>query len=65
MKKITVAVKRYGGQPVAAFVSGDFAATAVDALDAGVTLYEVPVLDAEFYTMLNDLEDAGGDRDGV
>lgn len=66
MKKVTVAVKRYGGQPVAAFVSGEFAVAVKDTLDSNVSLVEVPVLDAESYTHLGDLEDTeGGAGDGV
>lgn len=65
MKQITVAYKRYGGEPVAAFVSGERATVITDLLGRDVSLVEVPVLDAESYTMLNDLEDAGGDSDGI
>lgn len=65
MKQITVAFKRYGGEPVAAFVSGERAVVITDLLGRDVSLVEVPVLDAESYTMLNDLEDAGGDSDGI
>lgn len=65
MKQITVAFKRYGGEPVAAFVSGERATVITDLLGRDVSLVEVPVLDAESYTMLNDLEDAGGDSDGI
>ena len=57
MKKITVAFKRYGGQPVAAFVSGEFAVAVKDTLDSNVSLVEVPVLDACAYDHLYDLED--------
>lgn len=57
MKKITVAVKRYGGRPVAAFVSGEFAVAIKDTLDSDVSLIEVPVLDACAYDHLYDLED--------
>ena len=65
MKQITVAFKRFGGEPVAAFVSGERATVITDLLGRDVSLVEVPVLDAESYTMLNDLEDAGGDSDGI
>lgn len=66
MKKITVAYKRFGGEPVAAFVGSDLASVAVDLLSRDVSLVEVPVLDAESYTHLGDLEDVdGGVGDGV
>lgn len=61
MKKITVAYKRFGGEPVAAFVGGDLASVIVDLLSRDITLVDVPVLDAAAYTMLSDLEEADGD----
>lgn len=66
MKQITVAFKRYGGEPVAAFVSGERAVITTDLLGRDISLVEVPVLDAESYTMLNDLEDMeGSGNDGI
>ena len=65
MKQITVAFKRFGGEPVAAFVSGERATVITDLLGRDVSLVEVPVLDAESYTHLTDLEDAGGDSDAL
>ena len=66
MKKITIAYRRFGGEPVAAFVSGERAVITTDLLGRDISLVEVPVLDAESYTMLNDLEDMeGGGNDGI
>lgn len=62
MKKITVAFKRFGGEPVAAFVSSDLASVTVDLLSRDVSLVDVPVLDAAAYERLGDLEEADGDE---
>lgn len=62
MKKITVACKRFGGEPVAAFVGSDLASVAVDLLSRDVSLVDVPVLDAAAYERLGDLEEADGDE---
>lgn len=66
MKKIAVAYKRFGGEPVAAWVSGEMACVTVDLLGRDCVIAEVPVLDAESYTHLGDLENAdGGVGDGL
>lgn len=62
MKKITVAYKRFGGEPVAAFVGSDLASVAVDLLSRDVSLADVPVLDAAAYERLGDLEEADGNE---